>query len=56
MANLASVPDIEICVGHCYQQIEVDADDPEFVPFCGSSSCRSYAEAEYRADQNGARI
>lgn len=46
----------EFCVGHCYQQIDVDPDDPESVPFCGSSSCRAYAEAEMRADRDGARI
>lgn len=49
-------PPTEYCIGHCHQQIEIDPDDPDFVPFCGSSSCRSYAEAEYRAEQNGARI
>ena len=49
-------PPTEVCIGNCHQQIEVDVDDPDFVAFCGSPYCRSYAEAEYRAEMDGARI
>ena len=53
-----AVPDeseqvFEHCIGNCYGLIEMDPDDPDPVPFCGSDSCRRYAQAEARADSYG---
>lgn len=42
-----------MCIGSCGQALPVDPDEPDRPAFCGSESCRRYAEAEARAESYG---